>query len=75
MDLLIIISRLDIAHYLAPLAQLVARLTCNQMVKGSSPLGSLCRCGITAIISAFQADDVGSTPITCSKDSYSKTFY
>ncbi len=55
------------------LAQLVEQQTLNLWV-GSSILPSLITCGshITVIISAFQAEDEGSTPFCRSKEPWNK---
>ena len=49
-------------------AQLAERQIVTLDVVGSSPTfqPKLCRYSIMAIMSAFQAEDVGSIPITCS---------
>ena len=51
----------------AQIAQLVEQRTENPRVGGSIPSLGIpypCGCGTTASTSAFQAEDVGSTPIT-----------
>ena len=51
-------------HHYADLAQLVEQLTCNQQVVGSSPIVGTMRVQFNGRTSAFQADYVGSIPIT-----------
>lgn len=52
------------------LAKMDKARRCNRPITGSSPVltSNICRCGVMANTSAFQADDAGSIPVTCSRE-------